>query len=193
MIRLFIGAAIVALYVSQDALAGPWQGHAGNAQHTAQAPAAAQNLTHIRWKTPIDIRPQLSGDELLIHYGSSIVTAANTLILPVKVGATDGFRIEALDPATGAKLWQIGSNYVLPPHNWTPMFGPQLTLQNRLYFPAEGGNVFYRDTPDQATGTRGRIAFYGNRNFAANPSAFTSTVDIDTPITSDAAGDIFFG
>lgn len=193
MNRLFVGAAMVALCVGQYAWAGAWQGHAGNAQHTAQAPAAAQNLAHIRWKTPIDLRPQLSGNELLIHYGSSIITAANTLILPVKVGATSGFRVEAHDPATGAKLWQMGTDYVLPPHNWTPMFGPQLTLQNRLYFPGGGGTVFHRDTPDQATGTRGRIAFYGNRNFAANPSAFKSAVDIDTPITSDAVGDIFFG
>jgi hypothetical protein len=193
MIRISVSVAMIALCVGQPVEAASWQGHAGNAQHTAQAPAAAQNLNRIRWKTPIDIRPQLSGDELLIHYGSAIITAANTLILPVKVGATGTFRVEAHNVATGAKLWQVGSDYILPPHNWTPMFGPQLTLQNRLYFPGTGGTILYRDTPDQATGARGRIAFYGNRNFVLSESAYESAVDIDTPLTSDNAGDIFFG
>ena len=38
-----------------------------------------------------------------------------------------------------------------------------------------------------------RIAFYGISNYNANPSAYNTTVFINTPITTDAAGDIFFG
>jgi hypothetical protein len=44
--------------VAQCAVAASWQGHAGNAQHTAIAPESAQSLTRILWKTPIDLDPQ---------------------------------------------------------------------------------------------------------------------------------------
>ena len=41
--------------------------------------------------------------------------------------------------------------------------------------------------------TTARLAFFGLSNYNANPAAYNSTVFINTPITSDAAGDIFFG
>ena len=38
-----------------------------------------------------------------------------------------------------------------------------------------------------------RLAFYGIANYNANPSAYNSNIFIDTPITTDSNGDIFFG
>lgn len=64
----------------------------------------AQKLNRIAWKTPIDFEPQASGDELLIHYGSAMVTEGNTVILPVKTGADGGFRVEAHSAVNGATL-----------------------------------------------------------------------------------------
>jgi len=186
-------AAVMLCLAGQTAAAPSWQGQAGNAQHTGIAPAAAQALGHIAWTTPIDLNPQFSGDELLIHYGSPVVTAGNTLILPVKTGATDGFRVEAHNPATGAVIWTMTNDYTLPPHDWTPIYGPVLTKQNRLYFPGVGGLIRYRDAPDSVTGPTGGIAFYGNAAFIANPALYDKSVRISTPLTADASGNIYFG
>src|SRR5438270_12247065 len=50
------------------------------------------------------------------------------------------------------------------------------------------------NSPDAAGATvSGQIAFYGPANYNANPSAYNSTVFINTPITSDSPGDIFVG
>ena len=81
-------------------------------------------------------------------------------------------------------------------YSWTPSFSPTLTPSNRLYFAGDGGTVEYTDSPDAAgpnSPAIGRLAFFGLSNYNANPAAYNSTVFINTPITSDAAGDIFFG
>lgn len=193
MTRISLAIASLALAVCHGAAAGSWQGHGGNAQHTAVAPAPAQKIGRIVWTTPIDLKPQLTGGELLIHYGSPIVTARNTLILPVKVGAADGFRIEAHNTATGATIWTENSSYSLPAHDWTPSYGPVLTLRNRLYFADGAGIIRYRDTPDQATGAGGWIAFYGNAAYVKDAAGYRSAVHISTPLTADSAGNIYFG
>jgi hypothetical protein len=173
---------------------GPaWNSYARDAQHDAQVALATQPLTRIHWRTPVDLDPQKVGGELLIHYGSPIITSANTVIVPVKTGATSGFRVEAHAGYNGALIWQATTDYILPAHNWTPSFSPTLTARNRLYFAGAGGKIYYRDDPDSATGTVKTLVFYGLSNYNANPATYDSTVWIDTPITADAAGDVFFG
>src|SRR5580658_2297503 len=98
--RLLLIVFALAVLLGQGAQAA-WRGHGQNSQHTAVSPVPAQTLNRIAWSTPIDLDPQVSGDELLIHYGAPMVTEANTVILPVKTGATDGFRIEAHNPKNG--------------------------------------------------------------------------------------------
>jgi hypothetical protein len=70
-----------------------------------------------------------------------------------------------------------------------------LTPKNRFYFPGGGGTVYYCDTPDTtiAPPVIGQIAFYGLTNYTANTNAYLANVFIDTPITSDRYGNIFFG
>jgi hypothetical protein len=186
-------AMAIAALCGQAAAATRWQGLGGDAQHTAIAPAPAQTLNRILWTTPIDLDPQLNGGELLIHYGSPMVTPGNTLILPVKTGATDGFRVEARVAATGALIWSMDSDYQLPAHDWTPSYGPVLTKTNRLYYPGGGGIIRYRGNPDHAQGTTGFIAFYGNAAYLANVAGYRASVKITTPLTADGAGNIYFG
>ena len=100
----------------------PWGGYGHDAQHDAIAPAPSQPLNRIVWQTPVDLNPQYSGSELLIHYGSPSITRSNTVIVPVKTGAAGGFEVEALTGATGATNWVQASDYALPPHSWTPSF-----------------------------------------------------------------------
>jgi hypothetical protein len=171
----------------------PWRSFARDAHHGAVSPAASQDLNQIHWQTQVDLQPQRSGNDLKIHYGSPLITAANTVIVPVKTGAAGGFRVEARSGTDGSLVWRLPTNYVLPPHNWTPVFGPALTPKPRLYFPGSGGTVYFRDDPDSATGTEGHIAFYGLANYRANPSAYNANVFINTPLTSDASGNIYFG
>src|SRR5260370_21689711 len=157
------------------AQSGPaWSGFGKDAQHSAIAPAASQTLTRIHWQTPVDLAPQFQGNELLIHYGSPLITSSNTVIVPVKTGATDGFRVEAHDGITGGLKWMLNSNYILPPHNWTPSFSPALTSASRLYLPGAGGTVVFRNSVDTVTGGTRRLAFYGLAHYHVNPAAYNA-------------------
>jgi hypothetical protein len=182
-------------YTASTVVAGPaaWNTFAHDAQHAAQSQTASQPLNQIHWQTPVDLQPQYSGDDLLIHYGSPLITNANTVIVPVKTGATGGFIVEARGGSDGTLKWSLTTDYILPPHAWTPVFGPALTAQPRLYFPGAGGTVYYRDQPDASVGAIGQMAFYGLSNYQANPQAFDATITINTPIVSDPSGNIYFG
>ena len=59
-------------------------GSAGNAQHTAVARKRPQPFRRIRWKAKVDLAPHLVDGELLIHYGSPMITAANTVLVPTR-------------------------------------------------------------------------------------------------------------
>jgi hypothetical protein len=174
-----------------------WSGFARDAEHTALSSVASQPPTQIHWQTPVDLDPQNSNGELLIHYGSPMITAANTVIVPVKTGATGGFRVDARSGSgNGSLVWSLTTDYILPAHQWTPVFGPVLTSAPRLYFPGAGGTVYYRDSPDSPTGTQGQLAFYGLSQYKASlraTRAFQESVQISTPLTSDSAGNIYFG
>ena len=176
------------------AVSSAWGGYARDAQHTALSPVASQPLQQIAWQTPVDLAPQYNGELLLIHYGSPLVTAANTVIVPVKTGATNGFQVTGLDGLTGAVKWTQSTDYVLPPHAWVPSYSPTLTPAGRVYFAGAGGTIYFRDAPDTSgASTTGQLAFFGMANYAADSAAYDSTVFINTPITSDSAGNVYFG
>jgi hypothetical protein len=189
---------LIALLVFEGILAAQpkaWITFAHDSQHSAQSSITAQNLDRIVWQTPVDLDPQYSGNELLIHYGSPVITGLNTVIVPVKTGATGGFRVDGRQASDGGLLWSATSDYILPTHDWTPVFGPTLAAKPtpRVYYPGVGGTVYYRDFPDSASGSSGQIAFFGTANYQANPSAYNQNVFINTPILSDSSGNLFFG
>ena len=103
---------------------GPaWSGFARDAQHSALGGAVAtQNLNRIAWRTPIDLAPPYRSDgALLAHYGSPVISARNTALVPVKTGSGGGFRVEARAGGNGVLIWQADSDYLLPPgFNWVP-------------------------------------------------------------------------
>ena len=177
-----------------ESVNGPaWWGLGRDAQHSAQGAIATQALGRIRWQAPVDLAPEYSGGDLLIHYGSPVITARNTVLIPVKTGASNGFRFEARAGATGILLWSANSDYILPAHRWTPSYNLALTQDNRLYAPGAGGKVYYRDDADSGVGTVQTSVFYGSASYAATPAQFDSTVYINTPLTADSAGNLFFG
>jgi len=185
----------LALAVSAQSILTPWSGHGHDAQHGALSTVASQPLNRIVWKTSVDWFVETRGSFLRIHYGSPVITRSNTVIMPVNIGITNGFLMEALNGATGATNWTQPTDYLLPPHNWMPGISSALTPKNRLYFPGGGGTVYYCDTPDKTNGAPvfGQIAFYGQANYLANTNAYLTNVFVNTPITSDRYGNIYFG
>lgn len=170
-----------------------WPGYGRNAQHTALTGYSAQPLNRIKWSMPVDLAPQYSGNLLLIHYGTPMVTHANTVVVPVKTGASGGFRVEARRSTDGSQLWSVNTDYLLPPHNWTPSMGCTLTVGNEVVIPAAGGTILRRTDADLAAGTTTRIVYYGQSNYNAAATAYNNNVWINTPITSDNKGNIYFG
>ena len=175
-------------------VAGPaWSSFARDPQHTAVGAIATQDLDRIAWLAPLDLAPQQTSGELLVHYGSPVVTSFNTVLLPVKTGAAGGFRVEARSGVNGGLIWSADSDYLTPPHDWLPSYNLALTSSTSLYAPGSGGKLLVRDQADSAAGTVRSLVFYGAASYAANPAAYDGTVFIDTPITIDSKGNAFFG
>jgi len=166
---------------------------AGNAQHTANYSTAAQQMDAIHWSTSID----LNNSGALAHYGAPLLTPANTIFVPVKT-ASNGFQVNAFNAANGTALYTLTTDYILPSYVWIPAYQPALAVNSvdtRLYYPGAGGTIYYVDNPDSIShGAPVQQVFYTTlANYQANASAFNSTVFINTPITSDSSGDVFFG
>jgi len=70
----------------------------------------------------------------------------------------------------------FSSGYSAPPLAWTPPYGPALSLGTRLYYPGPGGTIFYRTSPDSATGATVQVAFDETALCNANQIAFNNTV-----------------
>jgi hypothetical protein len=168
---------------------------AGNAQHTSSYAAPAQTLNTIKWTTSID----LNNTGAFAHYGSPLVTSANTVLVPVKIAAAtgDSFRIDAFNGVNGAPKYITPSDYIMPAHGWIPAYNPCVAsgpFGTRMYFAGAGGTIWHIDNPDSDTpGPPIREAFYPLANYNANPAAYNSTVFVNTPLTADAVGNIYFG
>ena len=166
----------------------------GNAQHTANYSPTAQSLNAVHWTTSVD----LNNTGGYAHYGAPLITPANTIFVPVKTGATGGFEINVFNAATGAAIYSLTTDYTLPAYNWIPPYQPVLatnSVETRLYYPGNGGTIYYIDNVDSAShGAPVQQVFYTTlANYQANAAAFNSTVFINTPITADSSGNVFFG
>lgn len=192
----FLGALVVAtclLTTPGRAMAQGWPNYAHDTQHSAQAVGASQAPEKIRWSTPVDQTHAGGNSELLIHYGSPVITRMNTVLVPVTT--TNGtYQVEAHSATTGTTLWTATTDYMLPSHGWVPIFGITLTPKDKyIAYPAGGGTIYLRTFPDSPGVTATRYAFYGPANYLANPTEFDAAIQICTPISSDALGNLFFG
>jgi hypothetical protein len=176
-------------------VSGPaWFGYGCDAQHTAVSAIASQDLGRIAWTAAVDLAPQYTqSGALLTHYGSPVVSTNNAIVFPVKTTAAGGYRIDARDGVTGTLLWSMPTDYATPPHNWLPPYNVLLTPQLRLYAPGAGGKLIVRENADAANATLATHVFYGAAAYNANPAAFNAAVFINTPVTADAQGNVFFG
>ena len=185
-------------YGTAQNLQNGWYGYANSPQHTSLSKVAAQPMKNVHWSMQIDLT--LPGDntntnELLIHYASPLITPRNTVILTLRLNSNNDSRVEGHRGSDGSLLWSQTTDYLLPPHNWLPPCGPTLTPNQRLYIPGAGGTVYFRDGVDSAVpGRTGQICFYTSlANYNASKADYNSKVYINTPLTSDANGNIYFG
>jgi len=107
----------------------------GNAQHTGIFNAPAQSMNAIKWQTSIDF----NNTGALAHYGSPVISADNTVFVPVRT-ATDGFRVDAFNGTTGTLKYTVNSDYIMPAHNWIPPYSI-CVVGTRLYFAGAGGTM----------------------------------------------------
>ena len=174
-----------------------WAGHGGNATHSAMSAVPSRNFDAIAWTVPMDLAPLYSGNSLLIHYGVPCITNLNVVITSQKQNLTNDFKIRAYN-SNGTPLWVENTDYTVPPQGWIPSCGPSLVNTRGNFgdpmvaYPMGGGRVAFRSA-HSPTATPVVHAFYGNQNFANNPSAFINSVKICTPLTNGSDGSIYFG
>ena len=123
LVCLAIGAALM----TQNAAAqtGAWLTHSHDEQHTALSTVQSQPLSKIHWHMPVDLAPPQG--EIFIHYGSPLITAANTVIVPVKTGS-DSF------PRRGPQR-----------RHWQSICGRKqqnIMAPNSSFFPGSGAHHF---------------------------------------------------
>jgi hypothetical protein len=175
-----------------------WAGFAGNAQHTAVARKRPQPFRRIRWKAKVDLAPVLVHGELLIHYGSPMITAANTVLVPTRVSARAGFRVVAYSGTSGVRRWSLNTDYRPPAITgglgaWTPPLPAVLTSGKTLAVAGAGGTVLMRGQADRSFGAAQRRVFYGAAQWQAHRSAYGKAVQITTPLTAAPNGSVYFG
>jgi hypothetical protein len=194
-----IVAALAGLFLFPANAGAQWNGYASDPQHTAISTATVPSLAlnGIRWTTPVDDSPPTG--TIYRHYGAPLVTAQNTVIVPVRT-SSGGYRIEAHSATAAAPnlpVWQLPTDYTnstTPPQDggWVPPFSPTLTPSGALYYPGAGGAIYRVDNPNSST-TPASVPVRFYTGYESNPSAYNNSVFISTPLTSDAAGNIYFG
>jgi hypothetical protein len=187
--RLCLTVSVALLTLHAAAQNSAWLTHSHDEQHTALSAVQSQPFSRIHWHVPVDLAPPQG--EIFIHYGSPLVTAANTVIVPVKTGA-NSFRVEAHNGVTGKRLWTQPTKYQAPNSSFFPGLGPTIS-GTQLFVPDIAGRVIVRQNPDQATAVVTRLYFYGVKNYRKNPTVYQQNVQIDTPLTTDANGNLYFG
>ena len=166
---------------------------AGNAQHASAYTPTSQDLGRVKWTANVNSNTGGAAS----RYASPVITAANTVVVPTQISG-GAFQLNAFNGATGASMYALSTDYVPPTSTTTPVYEPVLvsTLSGtRLYYAGVGGTILYIPNADSATpGTPVRQVFYTTlTDYQSRAASFNSTVFINTPLTADASGNIFFG
>src|SRR5215471_17484964 len=82
------------------------------------------------------------------HYGVPLITAANTVIVLVKI-ANNGFMISVFNSA-GRGYIRLRPITFCPSYTWIPVYQPPVaagSFRTRLYYPGAGGTIYSIDSP----------------------------------------------
>jgi hypothetical protein len=176
----------------QTASIPAWYGYAGNPQHTGVSSVSAGNMAGIKWSAPVDLYPQSAGNS---HYASPSITAANTVVIGVKTGESDGFELMGVMGQSGNTLWTLPTDYSVPTLNetgWTSVY-PMGLVESAALGAGGGGTVNVWEYADNPRSAVNQLCFYQPyKTYAANPALYAG-VKINTPFTGDTTGDFWFG
>ncbi len=166
-----------------------WSGYGGNAQHTAMSQYSPSGYGTIAWSALLDQSPPVNGADLAIHYGGASLTA-NTIVYPYRYSG--GFEFQARSISNGRLIWTYLTTYKLPPSGWgwVPPLNGTLTHDGSYVGPLIGGGVFVRAHADQTSQPIKTLYPYA---LTGSIPTYFNKVFIVTPITSDSAGNLFYG
>src|SRR5215470_11653873 len=123
--------------LGDDAFYPPgWPGFAYNSQHWGAPLVASQPLKRVKWSAPVDLAPGGGA-----HYGSPLMSRANTVVFPVRTSANDTFRIEGHRAADGAVIWTLDTGFTPPPAGWVVSCGVTVSRDGAVAIPDSGGRV----------------------------------------------------
>jgi hypothetical protein len=175
-----------------------WAGFGGNAQHSAVSRAAPQPFRRIRWRAKVDLAPAIVHGALPVHYGSPMITAANTVLVPTRISARAGYEVVAYAGTSGGRHWTLRTDYRPPAFTggtgvWTPPLPAVLTPSTALVVAGAGGTVLVRQHANRPAGAARRLVFYGAGQWQAHRSVYDKAVQITTPLTAGPDGSVYFG
>lgn len=175
----------------------PWAGFAANAQHTAVAPASPQSLNAIHWQVLVDLHAErLPPDGPFAHYASPMITSANTVVVPTRIGGNNGFELVAYVGTDGTRKWRLRTDYTVPvgqSRRYPPPLPASLLDDSHVAVAAAGGTLLIRSRVDQASGHVRRVAFYGLGQWQEHRAGYRKAVQITTPLTTGPDGSLYFG
>lgn len=182
---LLAGALVSSLAAAQTGNFG------GNAQHTGlYSGISAKTLNKVHTTITIDE----ANNGAFAHYGMPLIRNADEFYVPVKT-AGNGFRVDGY--RGGGLAFSLVSDYIMPPHNWIPVYQPAFGYDGnfRIFYPGAGGSLLKVNVDNQTSiNNPNRRFFYTDpTTYQSNKAAYDSSVFINTPITVAPSGVIYFG
>ena len=205
MVLRLISTMVCAFFLTACVSAQGWLCYCGNSQHSGEFVGTSQTAALIKWQAPL----QSDGNGGVIHYAAPMVTPANTVVYGYRYttgsgnsASFDNWSVIARSAATGETVWQLNTDYstaIINPNGWTTVF-PISLFQTSAGSNARGmaaaagsGSILVRTFADSKTSTTKRFAFYTTlADFTKNEAAYAG-IKINTPLTADTAGNIYFG
>jgi len=206
--RFLASASLLAVLLPLASAQG-WPCYGGNSQHTAVFQGQSQSASAVHWAVRLEDDPSYYNydGELLIHYASPVISPGNTVVYGYRFTTQvnnspdyDNWEVIARNSVTGLPVWTQVTGYsaaLIWPKDWTSVFPFSLVTMSSnttgVAMAGAGGSIITRSNVDSSTATLKRLVFYTTlADYTANASTY-SVIKINTPITPDSAGNIYFG
>ena len=174
-----------------------WTGFAADAQHTGQAPASPQPLDQHPLEGPGRPAPtQPAPEGPIAHYASPMITSANTVVVPTRIGKHKGFELRAFAGADGTPMWRLHTDYTVPlgaEGQWPPPIPASLVDDSHVAVAAAGGTAADPGAGGPYGRPRPSRLLLRAQALPRTPHPVPQAVQITTPLTTGPDGSLYFG